>query len=43
VRDRQGLRQQPSGEVGIGRGGAASGNRKTKIGLSDLLKPGRAA
>ena len=41
VRDRPGLRH-PHGDVGIGRGGAA-GNRKPKIGLSDLLKSGRAA
>ena len=36
VRDRPGLRQ-PHGDVGIGRGGAANGNRPPKIGLSALF------
>lgn len=37
VRDRPGLRQA-TGDVGFGRGGAASGTRKPTIGLSALLK-----
>lgn len=44
LRDRPGLRSTPVGDVGIGRGGAARGQGPApKVGLSQLLKPGRAA
>jgi hypothetical protein len=41
LKSRPGLRSQPSGDLGVGRGGAAAGTRhQEKIGLSRLLKPG---
>jgi hypothetical protein len=42
LRDRPQLRAQPRGDLGIGRGGTAAGSmRQPKLGLSQLLKPGR--
>ena len=42
VKDRPGLKAQPVGDMGIGRGGAAAGRATApEIGLSALLKPER--
>jgi hypothetical protein len=42
LKDRPQLRAQPVGDLGIGRGGTAAGSmRQPKLGLSQLLKPGR--
>jgi hypothetical protein len=42
LKSRPGLRQQPVGDLGAGRGAAAAGTRhEPKVGLSQLLKPGR--
>jgi hypothetical protein len=42
LKSRPGLRQQPVGDLGLGKGAAAAGTtHREKIGLSDLLKPGR--
>jgi hypothetical protein len=42
VNDRPGLRAQPVGDLGIGRGAAAAGTVQTpEVGLSALLKPER--
>jgi hypothetical protein len=42
VKDRPGLKAQPVGDMGIGRGGAAAGRAiAPEIGLSALLKPGQ--
>jgi hypothetical protein len=41
LKDRPGLRGQPGGDLGIGRGaGARDTTRAPKVGLSALLKPG---
>jgi hypothetical protein len=41
LKSRPGLRQQPVGDLGAGRGAAAAGTvRQPPIGLGDLLKPG---
>lgn len=43
VKDRPGLQARPVGDIGIGRGATAAGTRQPeKVGLSQLLKPGRA-
>lgn len=42
LKDRPGLQARPVGDLGIGRGGSASITRTgPKVGLSQLLKPGR--
>ncbi|MGZ4185011.1 MAG: hypothetical protein ACXVSF_06460 [Solirubrobacteraceae bacterium] len=39
VRDRPGLQAAPVGDIGIGKGNAASGAPRQTVGLSALLKP----
>ena len=41
LKDRPQLREQPVGDLGIGRGASALGIRPPKVGLSQLFKPGR--